>query len=303
MRVIYISGSGRSGSTLLERIFHATADCTAIGEFHCLWRMALPDIHCSCGETAPDDFFWREALARAGTGAAELAELRRLEKVVARSGFIAQHGYDLDRLRRSPEVARFLELQFLLFTAIAGVSGRGVIVDSSKAGPRAWIMACDPRVSLLHLYRPPADVIASWRSRKFDQGLGREMQRLSLDRGAMDWWKVEYLARRLAGRRQVHMIDYRALCRTPRPVIEDALVAIGLPPSRDDAWLSESQVATTSDYHSLNGNPDRFDRQAITIRLRQTDWSRYDAGEAMAIRCLGAALAAVYRPPAAGNIP
>jgi len=301
MRVIYISGSGRSGSTLLERILHATAGAMAVGEFHCLWRLPTSEINCSCGECVEADSFWRSTLARAGVGAGELVELQRLEGIVARSGFIARHGYSLSRLQQSPEVKRFLDLQSGLFSAIAEISGRGLIVDSSKAGPRAWIMACEPRVALLHLYRAPADVIASWRSRKFDQGLGADMPRLSHSRAALDWWKVEFLARRLASQRSIQMVDYRQLCLAPRQTIDAALAAQGLPPSRADAWLNDHMIVPTTEYHSLNGNPDRFDRDPIAIKLRRTDWSRYGFAERFAARGLGACLAAVYRAPAAGN--
>ena len=196
----------------------------------------------------------------------------------------------------------FLALQAQIFDAIAHVSGRSLIIDSSKAGPRAWIMACDPRVSLVHLYRRPADVIGSWRARKFDQGLGSEMQRLSLSRAAGDWLKAEHFARRLARQRRVVMIDYRALCHDPRPVIDRVLAAIDLPPTDPAGWLGPNQVHPASDYHSLNGNPDRFDRKPLTIRLRETDWDRYPPGEAAAIRCLGGLLSLAYPAPVTGRL-
>lgn len=297
MKVIFISGSGRSGSTLLERILHATAGCAAVGEFHCLWRLELDEITCSCGDRAAQDPYWHAVLDRAGLTSADLANLRRLENIVARSGFVARHGYSLERLREAAEVREFLDLQFRVFTAIAEQSSRSLIVDSSKAGPRAWIMACDPRVQVLHLYRPPTDVIASWRSQKFDSGLGRNMQRLPLTQAALEWWKVEYLARRLARECKVHMIDYQALCREPRAVIDGALAALGMTLSRDDAWLRPDQVVPTLEYHSLNGNPDRFDRSALTISLRSTDWSRYPTVEAAAIRSLGGALSLIAPRP------
>ena len=184
-----------------------------------------------------------------------------------------------------------------MFEAIGAISGRQILVDSSKAGPRAWILACDPRVSLIHLYRAPSDVIASWRSRKFDKGLGSDMQRLSLGRAALDWWKSEFLARRLAAQHPVHMVDYHELCRNPRQVIDGTLAALGLPESHAAAWLQPDEVAPTIDYHSLNGNPDRFERSNIRISLRQTDWTGYSRIEGAAIRGLGGALGAVYRSP------
>ena len=298
MRVIYISGSGRSGSTLLERLLHASTDASGLGEFHCMWRVEASRLTCSCGYAAANDPFWQAALGRAGIGPREVAEARRLEDIVARSAFIVRNGFSIARLSEDRSVQRFLEIQFSLFEAVSELTGRDVVIDSSKAGPRSWILACDRRVAFVHLYRNPADALASWRSRKFDQGLGQDMQRLSVGRAALDWWKVEYLARRLGHQRPVQMVDYHRLCEAPRTTIDEALLAMNLPVTNDAAWLNTHTVQPTVNYHSLNGNPDRFDRSAIEVSLRRTDWSQYGRREAAMIRGTGMILSGLFpRPP------
>ena len=297
MRVIYISGSGRSGSTLLERLLHASTDASGLGEFHCMWRVAASQLTCSCGSDSASDPFWQAARSRAGIGPGEVAEARRLEGIVARSGFIARHGFSIARLSEDRSVRRFLEIQFSLFEAVSELTGRKVVIDSSKAGPRSWILACDSRVGFVHLYRNPADAIASWRSRKFDQGLGQDMQRLSVGRAALDWWKVEYFARRLGRQRPVQMMDYHQLCKTPRQTIDQALLAMKLPVTDDAAWLGSHKARPTVNYHSLNGNPDRFDRSAIEVSLRETRWSRFGMRESAMIRGTGMLLSGLFPRP------
>lgn len=298
MQVLYISGSGRSGSTLVERLLHAGGAGCALGEFHCLWRLPRDQQTCACGVPAAEDSFWTEVLAHARFTAAEFQELGRLEQTVVRTGYIAKHKFQLARLAVQADVRRFLELQFRVFEAISDVSQRSVLIDSSKAGPRAWILACDERVKFLHLWRDPADVIASWRSRKFDRGLGSEMQRLSIMRAAIDWAKVEGLMRRLGRQTKVTSLDYRAICVDPRATLDHALVASGLPPIDASSWLESHKMVPVSGYHSLNGNPDRFDREPIAVRLRETDWSKLPGFEAMRIRMQGKAMAALYPAPA-----
>ncbi|MFM6829010.1 MAG: sulfotransferase [Novosphingobium sp.] len=297
MRIVYISGSGRSGSTMLERLLHAGGIGCALGEFHCLWRLHRSEQTCACGMPAAEDPFWTRVLARSGLTDAELAELGRLEQTIVRTGYIAQHGFNLVELGRQDDVRRFLELQFRLFAAIAALSGREVLVDSSKAGPRAWILACHPDVRFLHLWRDPADVIASWRSRKFDRGLGSEMQRLSIMRATLDWLKVEWLMRRLARQTRVTSLDYRSICLDPQKELGRALADVGLPLIDDAAWLASHQMVPVSEYHSLNGNPDRFDRAPISVRLRETDWKVLPRLEAFRIRAQGTILAALYPSP------
>jgi hypothetical protein len=296
--LLYISGSGRSGSTMLERVLHAAPRFQALGEFHCLWRLPADEITCSCGEAFAGDDFWQAVLAEAGIGAADLAELARVEAKVARSGFLAGHGFRLDRVGADPDVRAFLAPQFAIFAALRKLAGRPVVVDSSKAGPRAWLLATDPRVGIVHLWRNPEDVIASWRSRKFDAGLGRDMDRPSVGHAAADWWKVEHLMRRLARERPVAMVDYAALCRDPRAQVEAALAAAGLAGPAGIPWRNDRSVEPGAHYHSLNGNPDRFGRELIEIRERRPDPARTDRADRVASQLVGGLLRSVYRPVA-----
>lgn len=298
MKLVYISGSGRSGSTMVERLLHAGGVGFALGEFHCLWRLSPGEQTCACGSPVAQDPFWSDVLDQSALSVADLQDLRRLEQTVVRTGYIARHGFSLNRLAGQTEVKDFLALQHRLFAAIARKSGRDILIDSSKAGPRAWILACDPGTRLLHLWRDPADVIASWRSRKFDRGLGSEMQRLSISRAAIEWIKVEGLMRRLSRQAQVTGLDYRAVCTDPRETLDRALATAGLPHSAQEGWLDSHTMIPASNYHSMNGNPDRFDREPIRVKLRETDWKRLPRLEAWRIVTQGKIMASLYPAPA-----
>lgn len=293
-QLLYVSGSGRSGSTLFERVLHASPRFQSLGEFHCLWRLPADAITCSCSTAFARDPLWQAALADAGITPAVLADLARLEQKVARSGFLAGKGFDLARIAGDGDVRDFLAPQQALFASLRRLSGRPILVDSSKAGPRAWLLATDPGTAVVHLWRHPTDVIASWRSRKFDAGLGRDMDRPSIAAAALDWWKVEHLVRRLGQTRPVQMIDYGALCLAPRTVIGDALAGAGIAGDNGIAWQGDSEVMPGENYHSLNGNPDRFGRALIRISERRADWSQHSSGDRLAIPAVGATLATMY---------
>jgi hypothetical protein len=292
--IVYISGSGRSGSTLLERILHSSAGVSALGEFHCLWRLPASEITCSCTKPFANDIFWRDVLCDAGIDARIIEELRTLEQRVCRTSFIIRHRFSLKRLAAEPSVKRFLEIQFAIFEAIARASGSATLVDSSKAGPRAWIMACDPRVRILHLYRDPADVIASWRSVKFDKGMDREMMKMSVANAAGDWWKVEQLIRILGKQRPVVSMKYEALCGSPMGNIADSLARLQLEHTIAPDWINSNAVQQGLDYHSLNGNPDRFAVGPIEISHRKPDWAAMAPKERMTIRTTASAIRAMY---------
>lgn len=284
--IVYISGSGRSGSTLLERLIHSSKGVSALGEFHCLWRLDEADITCSCATPFKTDSFWQSILKNADIDATALAELRALENRVCRTAFIASHQFNIESLRNSPEVQRFLAIQFRIFEAVADASGSAILVDSSKAGPRAWLMACHPMVRIIHLYRDPADVILSWRSTKFDPGMGQEMKRMSVAAAATDWWKVEYLAKRLGQATPVSRIDYGGLCSSPESTLERVFANLSLTTEPVPAWIDANSVLSKDNYHSLNGNPDRFDKGPIHISKREADWSKVGAAEQFMIKAV-----------------
>ena len=285
------SGAGRCGSTLVERVLNASPRFCAVGEFHCLWHEEKNI--CACGLAYDKDPYWVSILAKAGVTADDLLELDRLEALVSRTVYLARHHFDLAALSAQPEVRRFLALQFKIFEAVAQSSGKAVVVDSSKAGPRAWILACDPRSHFIHLRRDSTAVLASWRSKKFDPGLGTSMRRPGVLSAAGDWLKVERLMRSLAQQRPVGLIDYETFCRAPEAELGMALAKAGLPGAMGVDFAEGYTVLPNSSYHSINGNPDRFDPGPIRIARRDIDWSRHDPGERARIWLTGRAIAAL----------
>jgi len=291
---VYIIGSGRSGSTLVERILHTSPDIASVGELHCLWRLPAQALNCSCAERFDQDAHWRDIVADSGLTHSDFADLARLEGIVARSSFIARHGYDLARLAAVPDVRQFVALNFRLIDAIGRRSGAKIVVDSSKAGPRAWLLATDQRTRILHIYRRPGDVMASWRARKFDPGIGDAMQRLPVPRAALDWAKAEHFARRLRGQAPLWSMRYDALANAPVATVAAALKGLGLGGYAPPQWLDERRFRDGDAYHSLNGNPDRFSRADVVITPRAINRDSLDTSDRMLIALAAGLLRTAY---------
>ncbi len=67
--VVYIAGSGRSGSTLLDRMLGQMPGVTAIGELAQLWRPGeLDKLVCGCGTPVRSCPFWSRVADRAYGG-------------------------------------------------------------------------------------------------------------------------------------------------------------------------------------------------------------------------------------------
>ena len=282
--------SGRGGSTLLERVLNTSPQAFALGEFHCLWRLPRERILCACGAAFDRCDFWQAVMRRSALGDDGLRDLRRLEWQVARSGYLLRQGLNLQRLAAQAEVQDYLALQDRVYAAVATLSGARYLVDTSKAGPRAWLLATQPRHTVLHLHRSAVEVLTSWRQPKWNPALQGPMRKPAVSAAGLDWLKAEAWARALARRRPVARLAYGDLALQPRDALARALdgSAPGLVDSL--AWQDERSVLPAASYHSLNGNPNRFDTGVITVRPHPPALHRLPWGERQAVRLIGGAL-------------
>jgi hypothetical protein len=208
MRVLYLAGSGRSGSTLIANVLGQLDGAFAAGELRYLWRRGmLENRPCGCGEPFRDCPVWTEVLSRLGaaapTGATDPAGTaapagiadpagiaRRLRGRLRLRGLVGM----LWRQRRGrAAVPPHPDDDALaaLYRAVAARPGVEVIIDSSKLPPYGALLAGLPGVDLrvLHVVRDPRAAAFSWRRRRGLDGPGdRElMSRPPVAKAALLW--------------------------------------------------------------------------------------------------------------------
>lgn len=295
MKIIYIIGSGRSGSTLLERVLNSNPDVCGVGELHAMWRLPWQTLRCSCGDFLPDCSFWTDVLETGGLDDNRMAKLKELEWSVVRNKFLIRNRFDLERVSQDPGAQEFLSIQNDLFSAISKVSGCSTIVDSSKSGPRGWVLSAGLDIVHLHSYRNARDVIASWRKPKFQPATGKPMLKPSVPYAAMDWWRAEQSARMLKKKHTVCRLNYKTFAKAPKETLKKVLdpVAPGL--VDEVAWLSDNSVKRDGAYHSLNGNPDRFSNDDIVIRPKRVGNEDLPVLDSVLVSVVGGGLNLFYR--------
>jgi hypothetical protein len=269
-KVLYIGGTGRTGSTVLGKLLGQFDDVFSCGELTFLWKYGLGQGgRCSCGARLANCEVWSSIL-RAAFG----AEPPDPERMVAlRRRFWSGHlplmllpGGGRRGLRRLEEFPQRIER---LYRAIASVTGARVIVDSSKEPHYSYILreATDLPVYFLHLVRDPRAVWYSWHHRPLEQALdGRVVteQRGSL-RASLYYTVSNTAAEALwASHPRYRLLRYEDFIERPR----DTLAAVGelldeeLPV--DDVLHGRRFVVRSA--HSAWGNPNRFERGMIELR-------------------------------------
>jgi hypothetical protein len=168
VRVLYIGGMARSGSTLLDLMLGQLPAHCDVGELFYLWRDGVQrDLLCACGERFGACPFWRAVgqVAFGGWDGADVARVLALQADVDRTSRIPAILAPTPGFRR--RLDSYTETLTALYAAIAEVSGARVVVDSTKRPSLAYILRRAPGLDLrlVHVVRDPRGVVYSWTKR------------------------------------------------------------------------------------------------------------------------------------------
>ncbi|HET6214816.1 MAG TPA: sulfotransferase, partial [Micromonosporaceae bacterium] len=171
MRVLFLGGLGRSGTTLVERILGQLPGVCSLGEVVHLWRRDLrDDERCGCGVRFSACDFWRAVGDRAfgGWSRVDLSRVLALQAAVERTRHIPWLAAPrLAGPARRELVAEYAGYYARVYNAAAQVAGASVVVDSSKHAALAYCLAGTPDLDLrvLHVVRDARGVAYSWTKR------------------------------------------------------------------------------------------------------------------------------------------
>jgi hypothetical protein len=268
MKVLYIAGWGRSGTTILDNVLSAYDSVFSVGELFYLWpRGFIERRRCGCGVTLVECPLWADILACAyrdsPPDARRTYDLQRRSIRVRDTRRLAYGRLDADAIRYRDEIAR-------LYHAIAEVTGANVIVDSSKTPAGAAVLARIDGIEpyLLHVVRDPRATAYSWSRRVLQPDLlvPRDMPRHSAAASTATWvgWNmlVEDLARNGYGDRS-RRLRYEDFAADPRGTVADLLEVLGVPPA-GSPFTDRRELQLTAN-HTVGGNPGRFRTGSITI--------------------------------------
>ena len=279
MKLIYVAGAGRSGSTLLDRLLGTVPSFASVGEVRFFWEyVAAGGTKCGCGDDLVSCRFWAAVLDRLH----ETPDSVDIDE-------IATYARSLDRTRYSPAISAgtasrrrgfraLVTATTRLYEAIRDESNADVIIDSSKVPSHLALLGHVEPVDLqvLHLVRDPRAVAYSWYKRqKKEPGVNRPgtlmPRRFPLD--TMGRWLLEnHFTHRFSRSADGYsLLRYEDLVASPAGAIGGALRELGID-GVQLGWL-ETDTVELSVTHSVGGNPIRFDRGPVAIR-RDDTWRR-----------------------------
>ena len=277
IKVLFIGGAGRSGSTLLDRLLGQAPGLVSVGEITNIWKVGFTDdFPCGCGELFSSCPFWREVVRAAfpaGDGVdlpAVKALRRRVQRGAGKLGLLSP----VRGPRHRQDLRRYADIVVRLIRAAASVSGASVVVDSSKLPSHGLVLASHPAVELhaLHLVRDSRAVAHSWQRKKLRRhvdGVPEYLPRLSPAQGVLRYYSGNVPMHNLAARLRntpgrFTRLRYEAFTQAPLPTIVSILSRLGLADA-DLSYLSGSR-ALLGENHLVDGNPMRHRHGEVEIR-------------------------------------
>lgn len=285
--VLYVGGSGRSGSTLLGRVLGQRDGWVCVGELVFLWTRGLQDDElCGCGQSFSRCPFW-VAVGEHAFGGWDKVDARataQLQATVDRHRYLplmlvpAGTGYG-QRLRE------YGQLLSTVYRAIREVSGAEVVVDTSKHPSYAYVLRRVPgvRLRLVHLVRDSRGVCYSWtRSVRRPEVVDGQalMPRYAPLRSATEWMLHNLLFEVLGALGVRHqVVRYEDFVSSPSTIVaEVARTLIGSGKPEEAGAAGVEGVHLRSD-HSLAGNPMRFREGYVALKV-DDEWRRAMPGRA-----------------------
>lgn len=262
VKVLYIAGAGRSGSTIIERILDQIHGITSVGEICFIWdRGLLENNFCSCTKPFNQCEHW-EAVLQEAFGNKENIDPKQLQAYYD----VGARYHQLPRmmLPGAKEGVRkknkaYLDVLGKLYTSLQEVTQAEIIVDSSKFPTYGYLLDLIPDVELyvLQIVRDSRAVAYSWQRKKEYQP-DIQMIRFNPIISSMLWnvynFSSEYFWGRKAGK--FFRVRYEDFINNPQNSLSLILSWLKIE-GEELPFIDENEVWLESS-HCVAGNPSRF---------------------------------------------
>lgn len=277
VKVIYITGEERSGSTLLERILGQHDKIFAAGELIHIWERSFIDNQlCSCRKSFNECRIWNRIVNIFLQKLGEEIKLNFIIEALLKTSRIRQYliGKDFDN-----KYAEFINKVYTnLYETIIESTGKEFLIDASKHPVFAHILANNKNINLyvIHLVRDSRGVAYSWTKKKIrPEIINRKeyMPRYSVVRSAISWNVINKIAldlQKINGIKYI-MIKYENFILKPRDTLNELYKFLELEPYFE--MFKDNKSVYLSQNHTVVGNPIRFKVGNVTLELDE-EWKR-----------------------------
>jgi hypothetical protein len=270
-KVLFIGGSGRSGTTLVARVIGQVPGYWAGGEIREIWRERTGQNRlCGCGRPFAECPFWQRVGDEAFGGWA------RVDRDAAEAMVSSLSWYGAFRVLRPGSAADLAsaELSALLsslYEAIAVVAGGATIVDTSKGPPYGVALSGVPGIDFraAHIVRDSRGVANSWlKEIPVPLTARRQLRAHKLSAVSSTRWLVHNSEMELLGQRvPMARLIYEAFATDPKAETQRILGELGHTIDPGDLRFLDEGSAELQANHTVAGNPNRLETGSVRVQV------------------------------------
>lgn len=278
IKILYIAGWGRSGSTILDTTLGQVKGLFSAGELNRIWDHGLRDGGlCACGLQVKECQVWKAVLTDAFDNWREMD----IESMIAyRDKISGTRFFPLWILLSDSYIKSKLDHNYLqaverLYQSIQENTRCEVVVDSSKFPTYGKLLKLLPslQVYLLHLVRDPRAVAYSWQRKKAIPDNLTYFRQRSAIQSSLFWltWNdgVERLWRK--EKDKYMRIRYEDFVSKPTEAVEKITRFLELDTNVPFLQPGNKEYVKKINGHSLSGNPVRFQRGDVKLK-EDNEW-------------------------------
>ena len=305
MRILYIAGAGRNGSTLVGQCLATNPWVVFPGELTHVWRRGFIENElCGCGSKFLDCDFWRRI--------AEHSSIRELD-IHNRVSQIRDKASRFSRIpaffagRRANQVndRSYVEAYRRLIDRLGAVDDASWIVDASKYPTDLAVLIEHqkllPPIHVLHLVRDCNATVHAWKKCKIRREVHWQTQympRYSSVQTTIAWLAFNRLTKTLVTRYDLpySLVRYEDFAREPIKILKRLFDEIGMStPDADNSNLNSSTDSShTGRSHVLGGNPSKFEFDFGAIRLDEEWRTQLSGFDRLLVKCIAGRLQREY---------
>lgn len=280
LKILYIAGEGRSGSTILGNVLGDIDGFFFIGEAMNIWRHFLLDNKlCACGVPGTECQIWQQILSTAfDIESIDAIKMERQRRNSVRNRFVWKMFFPATKRKLQNELSDYLNNLAKLYFAISKTTGAEVIIDSSKRPTYAFLLSMIPNIEVytLHLVRDSRGVAYSWGKKKIQQQSSEKviyMRQYSPFTSAIRWNISNLLTELLLRKncKKFFTLKYEDFVAEPTDTLSNILALLNVSP-RDFPTDGTNVVHLTTN-HAIWGNPSRFQTGFVQLKQDNT-WQR-----------------------------
>jgi sulfotransferase family protein len=208
---VFVAGSARSGTTLLQALIGAHPDIAAPPEMH--WFLRVWSQRDYWGDITDDDVARRVAV----------------ETVVLPAGLLDDAGFDVDRIAEKVLAGprTYPSVLDIALTDFAERHGKSRWSEKTPDQAPAQVWEAFPDAQVVHIVRDPRDVVASALKAPFTD---RRTSVVDLARTWRDYNVAAAAAGKAAGADRYLQVRYETLCNEPEATMNDVFAFLGAAP-------------------------------------------------------------------------